>query len=106
MAIKDNKTLKKVKKVVAIGAAIGGSALAGAALKKVDTSTIKGISKICIPLGVFGLAHCAGQFASTGAENQVDDICDIADKVIEFTEKLDVDYPDDEEGPHLEVVTE
>ena len=102
--LRDNETLKKIKKWVGIGASIGGAALAGCALKKVDSSTAKGLGKILIPLGVFGLASAAGDIAEKGAKRQIDAYADTVEILGDFVREANVDvnnYEDEESDLHL-----
>lgn len=93
-SLRNNETIKKVKKWVGIGASIGGAALAGCALKKVDSSTAKGLGKILIPLGIFGLASAAGDIAEKGAKSQIDAYCDTVDFI---SDALNPSYNEDDE---------
>ena len=89
METKEKKVVKIFKKVFGVGASIGATAIIGCALKKVDTSTVKGLSKLALPLGVIGLSYCAGEYAQKGAEQKIDDACDAYDGIKDLFEKLD-----------------
>lgn len=85
-SLKQTKVVNVAKKVIGGMAAIGGAALAGVVLKNVDTKTVKGIGKIFIPVGVFGLSHMAGCWARTGAEGRIDDTIDTFEMVVDTSD--------------------
>lgn len=98
----EEKTLKKtkfvvgVKKVVGGLAAIGGAALAGYMLRKTDTKGMSKLSKIFVPVGVFGLSHAVGEIARAGAEKNVNDTIDTIEMFVDTSELVDAMAIDDE----------
>ena len=99
--LRDNETVKKIKKWVGIGASIGGAALAGCALRKVDSSTAKGIGKILIPLGIFGLASAAGDIAEKGAHSQIDAYADTVEVIGDVVKEIKSEQEQEESDIHL-----
>ena len=96
-SLKDNRLAKGIKKVIRYGSAIGGSALIGCLLKKADSTGVKGIAKIAIPLGIFGLAHAAGNVAAQAAEEEIDRYLDIADEVRDVLQEAEDDKVSEED---------
>lgn len=96
---KESKPVKGIATVVKVGATIGGAAVVGFLLKKTDIGDIKGLKKIFIPLGVFGLAHAAGNLAGAAAKDEVLGYAEIADDVAEIItgEDEDVEFVPEEE---------
>lgn len=95
---KESKPVKGIATVVKVGATIGGAAVVGFLLKKTDIGDIKGLKKIFIPLGVFGLAHAAGNLAGAAAKDEVLGYAEIADDVAELiTGDEDEFEPEEEE---------
>lgn len=82
MKFKDSRSIKLAGKVIKVGATIGGAAVVGFLLKKTDLKDIKGLKKVFVPLGVFGLAHAAGNLAGAAAEKEVQDYAELADDVV------------------------
>ena len=103
-SLKQTKVVKVVKVIVGGLAAIGGSALAGAALKNVDSKTVKGIGKVCLPLGVVGLSHMAGNWAKKGIQESIDDTIDIAEMVIDTSDIVDALEPIEDFDDDIELV--
>lgn len=103
-SLKDTKVVKVVKMVVGAAAAIGGSALAGVALKNVDSKTVKGIGKLCLPLGVVGLSHMAGNLAKKGIQESIDDTIDIAEMVVDTSDIVDALEPAEDFDDDIEFV--
>lgn len=103
-SLKETKVVKVVKTIVGAAAAIGGSALAGVALKNVDSKTVKGIGKICLPIGIVGLSHMAGNFAKKGIQESIDDTIDIAEMVIDTSDLVDALEPADNFDDDIEFV--
>lgn len=103
-SLKETKAVKVVKIVVGAAAAIGGSALAGAALKNVDSKTVKGIGKLCLPLGVVGLSHMAGNLAKKGIQESIDDTIDIAEMVVDTSDIVDALEPSEDFDDDIEFV--
>lgn len=103
-SLKETKVVKVVKMVVGAAAAIGGSALAGVALKNVDSKTVKGIGKLCLPLGVVGLSHMAGNLAKKGIQESIDDSIDIAEMVVDTSDLVDALEPDEDFDDDIEFV--
>lgn len=94
---KESKPVKGIATVVKVGATIGGAAVVGFLLKKTDIGDIKGLKKIFIPLGVFGLAHAAGNLAGAAAKDEVLGYAEIADDVAEIITGEDDDLDEDVE---------
>lgn len=92
---KESKPVKGIATVVKVGATIGGAAVVGFLLKKTDIGDIKGLKKIFIPLGVFGLAHAAGNLAGAAAKDEVLEYAEIADDVAELITGKDDDLNED-----------
>jgi hypothetical protein len=68
-------TTKGLLKVLgSTGAMIGGGAVIGCALKGVDTTSLKGISKACAGLGILGLSHAAGNAAANAIGNDIENV--------------------------------
>ena len=103
-SLKRTKVVKTVKMIVGGLAAIGGSALAGAALKNVDSKTVKGIGKICLPIGVVGLSHIAGNLAKQGIQESIDDTIDVAEMVFDTSDLVDALAPADDFDDDIEFV--
>lgn len=103
-SLKETKAVKVVKIVVGAAAAIGGSALAGAALKNVDSKTIKGIGKICLPIGVVGLSHIAGNLAKQGIQESIDDTIDVVEMVVDTSNIVDALEPAENFDDDIELV--
>ena len=103
-SLKETKVVKVVKAVVGAAAAIGGSALAGAALKNVDSKTIKGIGKICLPIGVVGLSHIAGNLAKQGIQESIDDTIDVVEYVVDTSDIVDALEPAEDFDDDIEIV--
>lgn len=96
-SLKETKVVKVVKMVVGAAAAIGGSALAGVALKNVDSKTVKGIGKICLPIGIVGLSHIAGNLAKQGIQESIDDTIDIAEMVVDTSDLVNALEPSEDD---------
>lgn len=98
---KESKPVKGIATILSVGATIGGAAVVGFLLKKTDIGDIKGLKKIFIPLGVFGLAHAAGNLAGAAAKDEVLGYAEIADDVAELITGEDDDEdlfePEEEE---------
>lgn len=103
-SLKKTKVVKVVKAVVGAAAAIGGSALAGVALKNVDSKTVKGIGKLCLPLGVVGLSHMAGYFAKTGIEESIDETIEVVEMVVDTSDIVDALEPAEDFDDDIEIV--
>ena len=103
-SLKQTKVVKVAKMIVGGLAAIGGSALAGAALKNVDSKTVKGIGKLCLPLGVVGLSHVAGNLAKTGVQGSIDDTIDVVEMVIDTSDLVDALTPAEDFDDDIEIV--
>ena len=103
-SLKETKVVKVVKAVVGAAAAIGGSALAGAALKNVDSKTVKGIGKICLPIGVVGLSHIAGNLAKQGIQESIDDTIDVVEYVVDTSDIVDALEPAEDFDDDIEIV--
>ena len=103
-SLKDTKAVKVVKILVGAAAAIGGSALAGAALKNVDSKTVKGIGKICLPIGVVGLSHIAGNLAKQGIQESIDDTIDVVEMVVDTSDIVDAMEPAENFDDDIEFV--
>ena len=103
-SLKETKAVKVVKIVVGAAAAIGGSALAGAALKNVDSKTVKGIGKICLPIGVVGLSHIAGNLAKQGIQESIDDTIDVVEMVVDTSDIVDAMEPAEKFDDDIEFV--
>lgn len=105
---KESKPVKGIATVVKVGATIGGAAVVGFLLKKTDIGDIKGLKKIFIPLGVFGLAHAAGNLAGAAAKDEVLGYAEIADDVAELItgEDDDEEFDEDEFEPEEEEIEE
>ena len=103
-SLKRTKVVKTVKMIVGGLAAIGGSALAGAALKNVDSKTVKGIGKICLPIGVVGLSHMAGNLAKQGIQESIDDTIDVVEMVVDTSDIVDAMEPDEDFDDDVEFV--
>jgi hypothetical protein len=94
--IKEKKWFTYVSDAVGVMAAIGSSALIGTILKGQDTSKIKGISKVLVPVGIFGLAHAAGQVAKNGAKECIEGYADLSDEVADAFRDLEAATEDDD----------
>ena len=98
----EEKTLKKsklvggVKRVVGSLAAIGGAALAGYLMRKTDMKGMSKLSKIFVPVGVFGLSHAVGEIARAGAEKNINDTIDTIETFVDTSELVDAMAIDDE----------
>ena len=103
-SLKQTKVVKVVKVVVGSLAAIGGSALAGAALKNVDSKTVKGIGKLCLPLGIVGLSHMAGGLAKMGVKESIDDTIDVIEMVVDTSNIVDALEPAEDFDDDIEFV--
>lgn len=103
-SLKETKVVKVVKTIVGAAAAIGGSALAGVALKNVDSKTVKGIGKICLPIGIVGLSHIAGNLAKQGIQESIDDAIDIAEMVVDTSNIVDALEPSEDFDDDIEFV--
>lgn len=103
-SLKETKVVKVVKTIVGAAAAIGGSALAGVALKNVDSKTVKGIGKICLPIGIVGLSHMAGNLAKKGIQESIDDTIDIAEMVVDTSDLVDALEPAEDFDDDIEFV--
>lgn len=94
--LKKTKLVAKVRKVVGSLAAIGGAALAGYIMKKTDTKGMSKLSKIFVPVGVFGLSHAVGEIARAGAEKNINDTIDTVETFVDTSELVDAMAIDDE----------
>ena len=103
-SLKQTKVVKVAKMVVGGLAAIGGSALAGAVLKNVDSKTVKGIGKLCLPLGIVGLSHMAGNLARTGIQGSIDDTIDVVEMVVDTSDIVDAMEPAEKFDDDIEFV--
>lgn len=103
---KESKAVKFTAKVIKVGATIGGAAVVGFLLKKTDLKDIKGLKKIFVPLGVFGLAHAAGNLAGAAAEKEVTEYAELADDVVELVNGDDDEEFDDDFEPEEEEIEE
>lgn len=94
--LKKTKLVANVRKVVGSLAAIGGAALAGYVMKKTDTKGMSKLSKIFVPVGVFGLSHAVGEIARAGAEKNVNDTIDAFETFVDTSDLVDAMAIDDE----------
>lgn len=98
----EEKSLKKTKVVGTIRrfagnmAAIGGAALAGYLLSKADTKGMSKLSKIFVPVGVFGLSHAVGEIARAGAEKNINDTIETFETFVDTSEVVDAMAMDDD----------
>ena len=105
-SLKQTKVVKVAKMVVGSLAAIGGSALAGAALKNVDNKTVKGIGRLCLPFAVAGLSHMAGGLAKMGIQESIDDTIDVVEMVVDTSDLVDALAPAEDFDDNIEFVEE
>lgn len=103
-SLKKTKLVGKVRKVVGGLAAIGGAALAGYVMKKTDTKGMSKLSKIFVPVGVFGLSHAVGEIARAGAEKNVNDTIDAFETFVDTSELVDAMAIDDEFVEDVEIL--
>lgn len=94
--LKKTKLVVNVRKVVGSLAAIGGAALAGYVMKKTDTKGMSKLSKIFVPVGVFGLSHAVGEIARAGAEKNVNDTIDAFETFVDTSDLVDAMAIDNE----------
>ena len=83
-AWKDSLPAKWAKVLAGSGAAIGASAIITVLLKQGDLSGIKGLKRLAIPLGIFGIATFASQSAQKAVEAEINDDLDTIESVAEL----------------------
>ena len=103
-AEKEKLTLKGIfKKILKYGTYIGAGAVAGCALKGVDLSGLKGVTKACAGLGILGISTAVADSAAEAVGKKFDEVIEVADDLSKEGEDEEEVVIDDADIPDVEV---
>lgn len=86
--------LRKAGKVCGFVAGVGATAMIGKALTLVPTKGIKGLKKLCIPMGIVGLSWAAANLADNATQDEFNGVADAIDSISEHTEEIKESFKD------------
>ena len=67
-----NSVKKPVKFVIGSAASLGAGALLGYVMKNINTSGMRGLGKLCVGVGISGLALAGGNAAKNAMDKEVE----------------------------------